>query len=239
MLTSSKLPHLARIRQEDAEQQQHRILQDQSHVDDLSAQVFALTITDDGPKDFGLPNKLWTSRAELQASLHTPTPEVYPSLDDISESLQRLSVFDDVSHPDTPGSSTSQNHANDRRVSKREKHRATVVAHSILTTIASKAITCEQSLALPSSHPLLQKAESELTSLRLALENISRNVPSVNVRKEEVRKTLDKLDGRLVELRYLVPNLAEGPYAYNAAGSDYFSLLLALPMNTPFSRSSL
>ena len=207
MLTSNKLPHLARVRQEEAEEEQRRTLQDQSEIEDLSAQLFALTITDDRPNE---SNKLWTSRAELQASFHPPTPEVYPSLNDITDCLQRLAPFNEPSHISDP-----PNCALTHKESKREKHRATVVAHSTLTAITSKAAACKQSLSLPPSQPLLQKVESELGCLRRALEKVSRDVPTVNVRKKEVRETLDKIDGQLVELRYLFPKLDHGPVIYH------------------------
>ena len=213
MLTSNKIPHLARVRQEEAEEEQRRALQDQSEVDDLSAQLFALTVTDDGPNESSHTNKLWTSRAELQASFHPPTPEVYPSLDDITDCLQRLAPFNEPSHIYDPP--MRPNRAQIQRKSKREKHRATVVAHSTLAAIASKAATCKQSLSLPPSQPLLQKVESELGCLRRALGKVSRDVPTVNVRKEEVRETLDKIDDQLIELRYLFPKLDQGPVAYH------------------------
>jgi len=62
----------------------------------MSAQLFALTVTDDGPNDSTHTNKLWTSRAEFQANSHPLTTEVYPSLDDITDCLQRLAPFDDT-----------------------------------------------------------------------------------------------------------------------------------------------
>ena len=99
MLTSNKLPHLARVRQEEAEEEQRRTLQDQSEIEDLSAQLFALTVTDDRPNE---SNKLWTSRAELQAGFLPPTPEVYPSLDDITDCLQHLAPFNEPSHISDP-----------------------------------------------------------------------------------------------------------------------------------------
>ena len=89
------------------------------------------------------------------------------------------------------------------------------VAHSTLTAITSNAAACKQSLSLPPSQLLLQKVESELTCLRRALEQVSRDVPTVNVRKEEVRETLDKLDGQLIELQYLCPKFHQGPVAYH------------------------
>jgi hypothetical protein len=45
MLISSKLPHLAQVTQEEVEKEECWALQDQSDLDDLSAQVFALTVT--------------------------------------------------------------------------------------------------------------------------------------------------------------------------------------------------
>jgi hypothetical protein len=59
MLTSSKLPHLARVTQEEVEEEGCWTLQDWLEVD-LSAQLFALTVTDDGLNNFSKPNKLWT-----------------------------------------------------------------------------------------------------------------------------------------------------------------------------------
>src|ERR1700690_2582260 len=43
------------------------------------------------------------------------------------------------------------------RFTRKQKHKATVVAHSTLTAIVSKAAACKQSLSLPPSQPLLQK----------------------------------------------------------------------------------
>jgi hypothetical protein len=57
--------------------------------------------------------------------------------------------------------------------------------------------------------------ESELSCLHRALEEVWRDVPTVNVRKKEVRETLDKLDGQLIELRCLFPNLDQGPFTYD------------------------
>jgi hypothetical protein len=70
MLTSSKLPHLSHVTQEEAEEEEHRALQDRSELDDLSTQLFALTVTDDGLNNFSHPDRLWTSQAELQADFY-------------------------------------------------------------------------------------------------------------------------------------------------------------------------
>jgi hypothetical protein len=61
MLTTSKLPHLACITQEEAEEGESWILWDWSEVDDVSVQLFAMTVEDNGHNDFCHPNKLWTS----------------------------------------------------------------------------------------------------------------------------------------------------------------------------------
>jgi hypothetical protein len=225
MPTSSKLAHLSRVRQEGAEEEQRRSLQDRSDINDLSAHLFALTVTDNGPSDLNHPNKLWTSRAEFQASsqiLHPSTPAIYPSLDDITDSVQHLALLDDLSQQDASASTTDCGPRNTRE-SKRESHKASVDAHSTLNIITSKAATCKHSLSLPPSQERLQSAEAELRCLRLSLESVSRDVPTVTARKEAIRRTLDTLDGRLIELRYLVPRVDEGPFAYKS-GQPFLSI---------------
>jgi hypothetical protein len=111
--------------------------------------------------------------------------------------------------------STHQNGTQNQRESKWEKHRSTVITHSTLTAIASKAAICKQSLSLPLSQSLLQKVESELSCLHLALKKLSCDVPTVSMCKEEVWEILDTLDGQLIKLQYLFPKLDQGSFAYD------------------------
>ena len=70
-------------------------------------------------------------------------------------------------------------------------------------------------MTLPPSQLRLQKVESELSCLCLTLEKVLHDVPTVNMRKEEVRETLDKLDGQLIELQYLFPKIDQGLFVYD------------------------
>jgi len=159
-------------------------------ADGAALSLFTSLVFDDGPDINSQPSRLWTSRDEFQAA---STSQSQPSLDagiasTIWDSIGRLQSSQNT-HP-----------AAFILAPKKEKHRATQAAHIFLDNIELRAKHCEDQLdALDEalledgmdmshspSHEAFRSLHTEFKKVQLALKKVTRDVPSVNARKDTI-----------------------------------------------------
>jgi hypothetical protein len=99
--------------------------------------------------------------------------------------------------------------------SKQERNNRTTKALGVLDAIATRIDTCMEKLAPPVSYDTLDLLETELRTLRSALERVKRSTESVLSRRYEVNSRLENLGGRVVEIRNIMPE-ASSPVSVDA-----------------------
>lgn len=108
---------------------------------------------------------------------------------------------------------------------KREAHRATVTAEAQLSRVEEHLCRLSSSLVSPSKE-LLSKAERDFREISLVVGSIRRVTPSLDRHKSVVRKSLESVQARILELRNLYPEEAEqGPVFYDSSKLSYHLLV--------------
>ena len=218
---SQRNAHLVRVKLEKEANEQARA----SFLADVGSSIFVTTLVDDGPAAKTQPSKLWTSRHQYQQLSSIPEVQICDPTSSVN------AIMDGVQRLDTSNLSTSAVPANQvtrqpdlsdkinapcQKPSKRERNHATKKVHCILDAASKRASACLQQLIHEPSRTGLETAEKEVTRLRSALENIKRNVPSVEQKKCSLAPLLSQLNLRIMELRSIYPQECDRPLQYNS-----------------------
>ncbi|KIK20353.1 hypothetical protein PISMIDRAFT_105907, partial [Pisolithus microcarpus 441] len=198
-------------------------------ADSIAGHLFALTLTDDGPDTQRTPSKLWSSRVEFQdAGLNNGVIANPPSggsvpFTDLTSSLSRLTlrsatpsdeILPPLTHPDAPSSLASSVTpalvVGGHRLSKRDGHRCTVKALQLLNNIESRIHRCSRLLLKPSDGDY-SSLRHEVTTLRQAMDNVTRVADSVRAKKRTLSTLLQELE---VQVPPHIPAL-QGPVDVN------------------------
>ena len=227
---SQRNAHLVRVKLEQEANEQARA----SAIADIGSAIFASTLADDGPAAKTQPSKFWTSRHQYQQLLSS-TPDVpicdpSSSVNAIMSGVQRLDALNPPSSIASARSATQatrqcplSDNLNDpvQKQSKRERNHATKKAHCILDSVSKRASACLEQLLHEPSRTGLETAENEVSLLRSALENIKRNVPSIEQKKSSLSRLLSQLDSRIAELQSIYPPKNDQPLQYNSGTCSY------------------
>ncbi|KAF9221460.1 hypothetical protein BS17DRAFT_768732 [Gyrodon lividus] len=193
-----------------------------TNMDQIAGQLFALTLTDDGPKS--LTSKLWNSCTEFQqtgpnSSTITQLPDPL-SISDITNSLNHLRFKTTAQavpssspslSPLSPQSrslvSSQPNNAatlpphyspallvSGCRLSKKDHNHHTVKALQILSNIKSHVQCCYRLLLNSSSY---QDMKHQLATLRQAIDRVNRATESVKAQKKRLPAMLDDLGSQI------------------------------------------
>lgn len=147
-----------------------------------------------------------------------------PAMDNLSESLANVQLhtsYDSVPTPSFVPSTPSVASMAD----KRDNNVASKRSLQALTHIEDHILVLEKSLMAPSEEQL-GSAEADLSRLRSMFSRITRNTTMVLARKEEIGRHLQRIDGRICEMRHLMPvttlsNNARVPIPYECGKSTF------------------
>ena len=183
---------------------------------ELATQLFALTMTDEGPDINNQPSKLWTSRDEFQANRRIHALNLtLPLVQDVMDSITRL-VTAPSSASSAPVSEPSlQPTRKVVRLPKRERNRATSKALDHLQNIELRTCAAIEKLSEPLSDEVLHIVESELVCLRQAFNKVTRHSALVSDRKQQVVSNLNDLEARVMGYKARGPSTQE-PIHYNS-----------------------
>lgn len=188
---------------------------------DLATQVFALTVTDEGPDIDSQPSKLWSSRDEFQAEARAPNITL-PPFQDVMGSITRIVTAPSPSVSE-PSHQQPQSTREPVRLPRRERNRATSKALQHLQNIELRVCAAIRQLLDPQFVDVLPDVESELICLRQAFNKITRHSTLVNDRKQQVVSILDDLEARVTTYRAFRPTI-QGPLHYNSGDRNIFLL---------------
>ena len=168
------------------------------------------------------------SRITLSAPPVDTSPVMpHSAIDNISDSLDsvQLNTSPDIPSIVLPRSNSSRDGAVVSVPDKRDAHVASKRALQTLTRIEDHILLLESSLVAPSKAQL-GSAEAELSRLRSVFSRVTRNTTLVLTRKEEIGRHLERISGRVCELRHLVPartpsDEARRPISYDCGTSAF------------------
>jgi hypothetical protein len=202
-----------------SEQAEYEKQQSQRAMESMQEDIVGLVLTDSGPDLHNQPSKLWTSRAEFQEGLSVPSRVPELPVDELINSLGRMSLF--PSSEDTGSPSASDNHQPSppnprllKKYDKREKNNRTVKATQVLESIRAEIRTLFDQLSLKPDFELLQEVETKIGRMRSALERTNRTTWSVVEAKRETSTEIQRLEARVLEWRLLVPPPSQVPLTH-------------------------
>jgi len=239
---SQRISHLARVK---AEREACRDPPSTHHehsppLTELTTNIFAHALTDDGPSLNSQPSRLWTSRNEFQSNNRVPSRGISETtVGVIAESIGRLAVETSVDggtsateqlsismEPDVVslpyiGLSATKLPLSERRQIKQEHNPYTKRAHRTLDHVERRAESCLENLAHVTSNAQLTAIESEVVLLRQTFDGVTRRVPSVDMRRATLSQLLSQIDTRVQELRADYPIIIDGPLVYDTSTFSY------------------
>ena len=101
-------------------------------------------------------------------------------------------------------------------LSKKDRHRKTQQAITLLKNMRIRVLAALEKLSTP-SHETLCEVESEVVTIRQALEKITRQADSVDELKKEVLKAVEDLRSRATRLRMIMPDLRCNPIEFDSS----------------------
>ena len=188
-------------------------------------------LTDEGPDLSSQASKLWTSREDFQQNVNAPPPidVIAPLLNDLAESFTRLAINSTPSHPIPPtddidglppsphshqSSKSSTSSGVPHTMSKQEKDRRTVNAHSILANIESHMQVIPIQIVSSTSISSVQKIRTELSTLKTALKNITYCASSVVECKKGLMVQVDQLFANIEVKEGITDGTSDKPISY-------------------------
>lgn len=215
-------------------------------ADFLTAELFGSTFADEGPHRPNEPNKLWTSRSELQAeSSQRHGPPQAPDFSDISETVVRLggleiSTSDALPpnlHRTFPEPRDLQRATKrlvpalealalgdaptDPAVQKQENSILNSTALDILSAIRNEILICRAVIMKEITLDDLKQTEIVVHRLTLSLTQITRKTPSVKTLKAVVMKELAELSQHVADKRVLQPEPTNVPVSFVSGMTFY------------------
>jgi hypothetical protein len=200
-----------------------------SAVEEMTADIIGLVLTDDGPNLETQPSKLWTSRSEFQEQVgaHTPDPPEPVSIQEVLRSLPFGSAEPDET-PSSPSPPSPPKHpapTPESKFDKRERNERTRTALKVLTSVDTQIGTLWQNLLTKPTHEVLMDAESRLVHLGSVVNRVTRSTPSIDTKKEETVTLLRRLESRVLEWRVIVPQAKGNPIAFSNGKPLFLKLI--------------
>jgi hypothetical protein len=188
-----------------------------SAVEEMTADIIGLVLTDDGPNLETQPSKLWTSRSEFQEQVgaHTPDPPEPVSIQEVLRSLPFGSAELDeaTSSPSPPSPPKDPAPTPESKFDKRERSERTRTVLKVLTSVDTQVGALWNNLLTKPTHEVLRDVESRLVHLGSVVDKVTRSTPSIDTKKEETFTLLRRLESRVLEWRVIVPQPKGNPLA--------------------------
>jgi hypothetical protein len=209
-------------------------------VEEAASAMFTSTLLDDGPDLETLPSKLWTSRAAFQEErapyisptaqtdpsstssidviidgIHRLTMSPSPSVNDITNKLDNLTLPNGPPSTNDPNLSTKPVISGHRRpgMNKKDRSHRTVNDLAVLTSVQEELRNCSKALSTTTpSSSTIKDACATLAQARLSVDKIRRCTTETTPLKRQVTAQINNIDSRLIELDSLTPQV--GPIEY-------------------------
>ncbi|KAH9478862.1 hypothetical protein JR316_0009324 [Psilocybe cubensis] len=170
-----------------------------------AAEMFLLTLADEGPNVNRQLSPLWASRDEFQRTLEQPG--LQGTLEDIvmHDHENLVPTFDGAptlkSSHHSSGNPTPALSANNKK-SKYERSQYTSRAITILDDISKSVEACSANLQRDAQLPdALEHARKRIAQLHRKLDKVKRKTPSILEEKERIRRRLLDLNAQLNEMQ--------------------------------------
>jgi hypothetical protein len=211
-----------KLREDEAEQRE------QEDVNYISAQILAMTLTDDAP----VTN---TRRDNLSGFDSHSDEHLYDvGTSSVIDSFGHLALDDSAVNSSTDP--TRGGHIKDKS-RKQQMNRCTTQALEVLSAVESQIpalrdrlntgmlaeytvnVAIQSDIAQTEAHAALQEITSTAVKLRTGLERVNRRLPSVDQRKAEISQQLDALEARITEIKAIMPELKKQPLQFNTGNN--------------------